>query len=85
MFTVYSKDGCKYCTMAIELLTAMKKEFNVIKLNSVAELNVAISDRGLMVQTFPQVFADNVHIGGYTDLHAYLLEEENVFSIDEDF
>ncbi|AGE53440.1 glutaredoxin [Acanthocystis turfacea Chlorella virus GM0701.1] len=85
MFTVYSKDGCKYCTMAVELLTTMKKAFNVIKLKSVTELNVAISDRGLMVQAFPQVFAGNVHIGGYTDLHAYLLEEDNVFSIDEDF
>ncbi|AGE57563.1 glutaredoxin [Acanthocystis turfacea Chlorella virus NTS-1] len=47
MFLVFSKDGCKYCPMAIELLTGMKKDFRVIKILNVAELNEALSDRGL--------------------------------------
>jgi len=81
---VFSKDGCKYCTLAIELLTEMKKEFTVVKLLNVAELNDTLSVRGLTAKTFPQVFFDDVHIGGYTELHAHITKEDDVFDIDDD-
>ena len=85
MFLVFSKDGCEYCTLAIELLTEMKKEFSVVKLLNVAELNEALTVHGLTAKTFPQIFLDGVHVGGYTDLQSYLTKEDDVFSIDEDF
>ncbi|AGE55565.1 glutaredoxin [Acanthocystis turfacea Chlorella virus MN0810.1] len=84
MFLVFSKDGCKYCTMAIELLTDLKKDFHVIKLLNVAELNDALAVRDLAVKTFPQVFLGDKHIGGYTDLQEYITKEDGKFEIDED-
>jgi len=87
MFLVYSKDGCRYCSMAIELLTELKKEFTVIKLKSVAELNDALFDRGITVRTFPQVFLDDEHIGGYTELYARVAMSNydfEIFEIDDD-
>jgi len=84
MFLVFSKDGCKYCTLAIELLTDLKKDFHVVKLLNVAELNEALAVRGLTAKTFPQVFMDGDHIGGYTDLQEYITKEYGKFEIDED-
>ena len=84
MFLVISKDGCKYCTLAIELLVDMKKEFHVMKLSNVAELNEALAVRGLTAKTFPQVFLDDKHIGGYTELHDFLTKEDDVFEIDDE-
>jgi glutaredoxin len=84
MFLVISKDGCKFCTLAIELLADLKKEFHVMKLSNVAELNEALSVRGLTAKTFPQIFMDSVHIGGYTELQSYLTKEDDVFEIDDD-
>ena len=84
MFTVYSKDGCRYCSMTIELLTDLKKEFTVIKLKSVAELNDALFDRGITVCTFPQVFLDDEHVGGYTELYVRVAMTNYDFEIDDD-
>jgi glutaredoxin 3 len=84
MFLVYSKDGCRYCSMTIELLTDLKKEFTVIKFNSVAELNDALFNRGITVRTFPQVFLDDEHIGGYTELYARVAMSNYEFEIDDD-
>jgi glutaredoxin len=70
--------------MTIELLTELKKEFTVIKLKSVAELNDALFDRGITVRTFPQVFLDDEHIGGYTELYARVAMTNYDFEIDDD-
>jgi glutaredoxin len=70
--------------MTIELLTELKKEFTVIKLKSVAELNDTLSDRGITVRTFPQVFLDDEHIGGYTELYARVAMTNYDFEIDDD-
>jgi glutaredoxin len=73
--------------MAIELLTELKKDFTVIKLKSVAELNDTLSDRGITVRTFPQVFLDDEHIGGYTELYARVAMSNydfEIFEIDDD-
>ncbi|AGE50092.1 glutaredoxin [Acanthocystis turfacea Chlorella virus Canal-1] len=84
MFLVFSKDGCKYCAMAIKLLTEMKKDFHVIKLLDVTELNETLFILGITAKTFPQVFMDGDHIGGYTELHEILTKEDNVFEINDD-
>jgi glutaredoxin len=73
--------------MVIELLTELKKDFTVIKLKSVAELNDTLFDRGITVRTFPQVFLDDEHIGGYTELYARVAMSNydfEIFEIDDD-
>jgi glutaredoxin len=48
----------------------------------VAELNDTLFDRGITVRTFPQVFLDDEHIGGYTELYARVAMTNYDFEID---
>jgi hypothetical protein len=57
------------------------------ELKSVAELNDTLFDRGITVRTFPQVFLDDEHIGGYTELYARVAMSNydfEIFEIDDD-
>lgn len=72
MFTIYSSEGCRYCKSAKELLKKHNQTYE--------EVDVFESEDGLEVmqaikaRTVPQVFHNNIHIGGFEDLKAYLEE-----------
>ena len=64
---VYSKGYCPFCTAAKALLSSKDLEFEEIDvLNSPKRFKemVELSNR----RTVPQIFFDQQHIGGYTDL-----------------
>lgn len=87
MYTVYSKDGCRYCKYALELLFNRNENFIIVKCNNIAEMKEhlkGIVDTG-SIKTFPQIFRDKVLIGGFTELDKMLADEDNIFSIDGDF
>ena len=84
-FLVLSRDGCKYCDMAVSLLTTHSKAFAVYKCMDGRELRTILEEEHGMVPehvTFPQIFCDGVHIGGYSDLYQYV---QNEFGMDADF
>ena len=67
--TVYTRNGCPYCTAALSLLA--KKGAKVTEYN--ASTNPAY--RAEMIEksgrnTFPQVFIGTTHAGGCDDIHA---------------
>ncbi len=67
--TVYTRNGCPYCTAALSLLS--KKGAKVTEYN--ASINPAY--RAEMMDksgrnTFPQVFIGATHAGGCDDIHA---------------
>ena len=67
--TVYTRNGCPYCTAALSLLA--KKGVKVTEYN--ASANPAY--RAEMIEksgrnTFPQVFIGSTHAGGCDDIHA---------------
>jgi glutaredoxin len=72
-FTVYSKDGCPYCTKIQQVLELSNLQHVVYKLgtNFNKEEFYAEFGRG---STFPQVVLDNKHLGGCTDTVKYLQE-----------
>jgi glutaredoxin len=84
-FLVLSRDGCQYCDLAINLLTTHAKTFKVYKCVDGGDLRRVLSDDYGMVPehvTFPQIFFNGVHIGGYSELHHHILNE---FGTDADF
>jgi glutaredoxin 3 len=70
---IYTRDGCPYCTKALELLNLKGAQFT--ELNA----SVNVNFRAEMIEksgrtTFPQVFILSKHVGGCDDL--YTLEAQ---------
>jgi glutaredoxin 3 len=68
---VWSKDACPFCVQAKSLLTARGIEFeerNISQDWTREQLLEAVPN----ARTLPQIFLDDQHIGGFTDLRAHL-------------
>tara|TARA_B110000438_G_scaffold122769_1_gene119829 strand:+ start:13 stop:267 length:255 start_codon:yes stop_codon:yes gene_type:complete len=73
--TIYTGPLCNYCEAAKKLLARNSVEYK--------EINIATTDGAMdeMItkangkRTIPQIFFDDLHIGGYDDVRA--LEKEN--------
>ena len=76
-FTVYSKDGCPYCTKVQQVLELAGLQHVIYKLDSDFTREEFYSEFGYG-STFPQVIADDTIIGGCTDTVQYLKEQNLV-------
>jgi glutaredoxin 3 len=68
---VWSKDACPFCVQAKALLEARGIEYeerNVSQEWTREQLLEAVPT----ARTLPQIFLDDQHIGGFTDLRAHL-------------
>ena len=68
---VWSKDACPFCDQAKNLLKSKGIEFeerNVSKDWTKDQLLEAVPN----ARTLPQIFLDNAHIGGFTELRKHL-------------
>jgi len=68
---VWSKDACPFCVQAkalLELRGIEYEERNVSQDWTREQLLEAVPD----ARTLPQIFLDEQHIGGFTDLRAHL-------------
>ena len=68
---VWSKDACPFCVQAKALLESRGIEFeerNVSKDWTKEKLLEAVPD----ARTLPQIFLDDAHIGGFTELKKHL-------------
>ncbi|MBO1518522.1 MAG: GrxA family glutaredoxin [Oceanisphaera sp.] len=78
MFTViFGRPGCPFCVRAKELaekLTEERDDFNFRYIDIHAE-GISKEDLektvGKPVETVPQIFVDQEHVGGYTEFEAY--------------
>jgi len=76
-FTVYSKDGCPYCTKVQQVLELAGLEHVTYKLNADFTRDEFYAEFGAG-STFPQVVVNDHHIGGCTDTVQYLKEQNLV-------
>jgi len=77
-FTVYSKDGCPYCTKIQQVLVLANLQHVVYKLGTDFTREEFYAEFG-QGSTFPQVILDDEHqIGGCTDTVKYLKENNFV-------
>ena len=69
--TIYTGPMCNYCEAAKRLLTRNNAPYN--------EINISTTEGAMeeMIgkKTIPQIFFDDMHIGGYDEVRA--LEKEN--------
>lgn len=76
-FTVYSKDGCPYCSKIEQVLQLTNLEHVVYKLGDHFDREAFYSEFG-EGSTFPQVILnDQQQLGGCTDTVRYL-QEQNI-------
>lgn len=67
---IYSKDPCMYCVLAKNLLEAKNVEYEEIDgPTHIEQLMSAVREAGSHPpRTFPQIFLEGRHIGGYNEL-----------------
>jgi glutaredoxin 3 len=65
---IYSKEICPYCVRAKALLSRKNVAFEEIKISDEVTRNEMIKKSGGRL-TVPQIFIDDVHIGGCDDLY----------------
>ena len=76
-FTVYSKDGCPYCTKVQQVLQLAELDHVVYKLNRDYTRDEFYSEFG-KGSTFPRVVVDDTVLGGCTETVKYLRENKLV-------
>ncbi|MFC3395909.1 GrxA family glutaredoxin [Brenneria rubrifaciens] len=79
MFAViFGRPGCPYCVRAKELAERLKEQRNDFSFRyvDIYEEDITKDDLsktiGKPVETVPQIFLNEKHIGGYTDFEAYV-------------
>lgn len=72
---IYTKATCGFCMRAKMLLNNKQVPFSEIKIDFDAELREKMIERANGGYTVPQIFIDDVHVGGCDDLFA--LEAQN--------
>lgn len=68
---VYTKDKCDYCTRAKELLESRGLKYDEISFNNPAVL-AEFKEKYPMARSAPQIFIDDVRIGGHRELVQFL-------------
>ena len=76
-FTIYSKDGCPYCTKVEQVLKLAQLQHVVYKLDKDFTREEFYSEFG-QNSTFPQVICDDKYLGGCSDTVQYLREQNLV-------
>ena len=74
-FTVYSREGCPYCTKIQEVLRLAELKHVIYKLDRDFNRQEFIEKFG-RGSTFPRVVVDDKLIGGCTETVAYLREQK---------
>jgi glutaredoxin len=74
-FTIYSRDGCPYCTKIRQVLSAKGLSFTEQKLDREFSRNDFYQQFG-RGSTFPQVLLDSKRLGGCTETVKYLRENK---------
>ena len=69
MVEMYTSDYCFYCKRAKALLDQLGAEVNEINIQHDPGLRVKMIERANGLRTVPQIFINNIHIGGCDELY----------------
>jgi glutaredoxin 3 len=67
---IYTKENCPYCVRAKQLLDHKKVSYQEIRVDLQPELRDEMIERSDGRRTVPQIFINDVGIGGCDDLYA---------------
>lgn len=65
---IYTADNCPYCKMAKKLLSSKGLRYLEINIANDSEKRNALIQKTGGQRTIPQIFINEQHIGGYSDL-----------------
>lgn len=68
--TIYTTSVCPYCVAAKRLLGKLAIDYDEIDVGDDRERRSEMVERAQGHRTVPQVFIDDEHVGGYTELQA---------------
>jgi len=68
--TIYTRQGCGYCSRAKSLLTSKQVGFTEHDATYSQELRQEMIGKANGRSTFPQIFINGEHVGGCDELHA---------------
>lgn len=72
---IYSKEGCVYCVRAKQHFTShglSYTEHNLLEEGMKDKLQARLPE-GYVLRQVPQIFIDDVHVGGYMDMVEWFL------------
>jgi glutaredoxin 3 len=67
---IYTKAYCPYCTHALALLEGKSANYTEIKIDGDMVMRNTMIERSNGAYTVPQIFINDVHVGGCDDLIA---------------
>ena len=73
--TMYTGPLCNFCDAAKRLFARNNLSYKEIDISTKDDLRDEMLKKSNGMRTIPQIFFDNHHVGGYTELRA--LEKEN--------
>ena len=76
--TVWSKDSCPYCKLAIEELEKRGYQLTIKKIGSHGYTRENLLELLPNAKTVPQIFIEDRHIGGYTELMKYFTSDQKL-------
>jgi len=65
---IYGRENCPFCTKAVELCHQQKLNFSYHDVQKDEAARAEMFRRVPDARTVPQIFAGDLHIGGFTDL-----------------
>lgn len=68
--TIYTRQGCGYCSRAKSLLTSKQVDFIEHDATYSQELRQEMIGKANGRSTFPQIFINGEHVGGCDELHS---------------
>ena len=68
--TIYTRNGCPYCTAALSLLNKKGARFREIDVMADPALRVEMRNKADGRTTVPQIWIGDHHVGGCDDLYA---------------
>lgn len=74
--TVYCTATCPYCIRALSLLTKKGVQFEEILIDRFPERRAEMEARANGRTSVPQIFIDDIHVGGFDDLAELDIDDE---------
>ena len=69
---VWSKDNCTFCVQAKALLESKGIEFEERNISEGTWTKEQLLEAVPTARTMPQIFVDDTHVGGFTELRKFL-------------
>lgn len=74
MVTIYGKANCGFCAKAKEFASKSKIEFEYKDVGLKAMMDELLERAETRPKSVPQIWVDNLHIGGYNEFVRYIEE-----------